>query len=288
MKTKPSVSQLLTAIAIVAVSHSPAASAADVTPPADLANWTCVGNCGSLPQTGDIALSPLGNSKYGYVSTADSAASNVSPLGLSDNKVGAETNGSKFVSGIFGAGQNDKLNVYFNYASTDGNGYDDYSWARVVDADSNNSLVAWVFTARSTNSGSNKIIPGDVVRNDEFDASSMITNYQDYRFTAKTIDWAPLGSSNNTCWEEDAKGCGFTGWLQSSLTFEKAGNYRLEVGVTNWGDTAYDSGLAFDYAHLADTRISAAVPEPQTYLMMLAGLLAVGYSARNRLRPTRA
>lgn len=286
MTTRPRLGPPLLAIAAAILIHGPSALAADVTPPSDLANWNCTGNCGSSVPVGDITASPTGSAKYGYVSTAGSPATGVSPLSLSDNKVGAETNGSKIVSGSFSAAQNDTLKLYFNYASTDGNGYDDYAWARLLDADNNNALASWVFTARSTNSGSNNIVPGDVLPSNEFDARSVITNYRDYEFTAKTIDWAPLGLSNNICWESDAKGCGFTGWLQSSVTFEKAGHYRLEVGVVNWGDTLFDSGLAFDYAGLADSRISP-VPEPQTYLMMLAGLLILGISARNRLQPVR-
>ncbi len=286
MTIRPRLGPPLLAIAVAILIHAQSALAADLTPPSELANWSCTGHCGSTAPVGDITGSPLGNPKHGYVSTAGSQAFGVSPLSVSDNKVGAETNGSKFVSGVFAAGHNDRLDVVFNYASTDGNGYDDYAWARLLDVDNNNALASWVFTARSTNSGSNNIVPGDVLPSNEFDARSVITNYRDYEFTAKTIDWAPLGVSNNICWESDAKGCGFTGWLQSSVTFEKAGRYRLEVGVVNWGDTLFDSGLAFDYAGLVDSRI-APVPEPRTYMMMLAGLMMLGLGARNRLRTRR-
>jgi len=41
--------------------------------------------------------------------------------------------------------------VSFDYVSTDGKGFDDYAWARVVDAGGQNT-VAWLFTARSSNS----------------------------------------------------------------------------------------------------------------------------------------
>ena len=43
--------------------------------------------------------------------------------------------------------------MQFNFLSTDGKGYDDYAWARLVNADQGNLTVAWLFTARSTNSG---------------------------------------------------------------------------------------------------------------------------------------
>lgn len=253
---------------------------------ADL-GWAHTGSAGLVGPTTTVPLSPAGNTPIGYISTSGGVA-DVSPLLLKTDGKGSEKaeNGSTVRSAAFSADRGDSLSLWFNFVSTDGRGYDDYAWARLLDADNNNALASWVFTARSTNSGSNNIVPGDVLPSNEFDARSVITNYRDYEFTAKTIDWAPLGVSNNICWESDAKGCGFTGWLQSSVTFEKAGRYRLEVGVVNWGDTLFDSGLAFDYAGLVDSRI-APVPEPRTYMMMLAGLMMLGLGARNRLRTRR-
>ncbi len=270
-------------LALAAINSSPVA-AAPVVPPSDLASWACTGNCGSSTQQGDITLSPLGNAKYGYVSTADSFENGVSPLSLGNNHLGGETNGSKILSSSFSAGSNDILNIQFNYVSTDGNGYDDYAWARLVNADQGNSTVAWLFTARSTNSGPKNIIPGDVLDKSDFDPDQRLTNYDTWDFTAKTVDWAPLGGSNNSCWENDAKGCGYTGWLESSFTFTAAGNYRVEIGVTNWADGAYDSGLAFDFQTLTDSRIGSPspVPEPETYAMMLAGLALMSLATRRR------
>ena len=281
MKIMPTFRCLLAATTIMSGLGSHAASAAVVAPPADLADWVCTGNCGSLVQDGDVTLSPLGNAKYGYVTTAYSEALGVSPLSLSDNKVGAETNGSRIVSGAFSAGADDSLNIHFNFVSTDGKGYDDYAWARILNA-GDNSLVAWIFTARATNSGSNKIIPGDVVGSAEFNPRDTLTNYADYEFTSKTADWSALGSSNNICWQTDAKGCGYTGWLESSFKFAQAGSYKLEIGVTNWGDTAYDTGLAFDFQNLSDSRIAAPVPEPGSVSLFLAGLCVLGFAAHRR------
>ena len=273
-----------TTLLALAAMHSSQVAAAPVTPPSDLASWDCTGNCGSSTQQGDVTLSPLGNAKYGYVSTADSFENGVSPLSLGNNHLGGETNGSKILSSSFSAGSNDTLNIQFNYVSTDGNGYDDYAWARLVNADQGNSTVAWLFAARSTNSGPKNIIPGDVLDKSDFDPDQRLTNYDTWDFTAKTVDWAPLGSSNNSCWEDDAKGCGYTGWLESSFTFTAAGNYRVEIGVTNWADNAYDSGLAFDFQTLTDSRIGSPspVPEPETYAMMLAGLAVMSLATRRR------
>jgi hypothetical protein len=160
--------------------------------------------------------------------------------------------------------------VQFNYASTDGKGFDDYAWARLVNAN-DASLVAWLFTARSSNSATGNIVPGDVLRRDEFNPREVIVNYDSFAFTSKTvddpIDWAPLGASNGSCWRDNAAGCGFTGWLQSSHTFAAGGSYRLQIGVVNWGDEAYDSGLAFDVVGFTAT----AVPEPAAWQLLLAG-----------------
>lgn len=161
----------------------------------------------------------------------------------------------------------------FNYVSTDGKGFDDYAWSRLVDANTN-SLVAWVFTARSSNSATGNIVPGDVLERDEFDPRAVIVNYDNFNFTSKTkddrIDWPPLGGSNDTCWRDNAAGCGYTGWLQSRHSFAATGNFRLEEGVVNWGDEAYDSGLAFDVLGL---RAASAVPEPASWQLFLTAAL---------------
>ena len=55
--------------------------------------------------------------------------------------------------------------------------------------------------------------------------------------------WSPLDGSSSECY---AAGCGFTGWVNSNYVIPTAGNYYLEIGVVNWLDTAFDSGLAMD------------------------------------------
>jgi len=249
------------------------AQAANVAPPGQLSNWTCTGQCGASAADGDIVLSPLANPAYGYVATSGSTAYGTSPLVLGDNSRGSETNGSVITSAAFNAAAGDLLDVHFNYVSTDGKGYDDYAWARLLDASSGN-LVAWLFTARSSNSATGNIVPGDVVTKKEFDPNEVIVNYDSFNFTSKTVDdpvdWSLLGGSNGICWKDNAAGCGYTGWLHSRHSFAAAGAYRLEVGIVNWGDEAYDSGLAFDLAGLS----AAPVPEPAAWqLFAAAGLL---------------
>ena len=254
-------------------------------PPANLADWQCTGQCGSSGVDGDIGLSPLGNAAYGYVTTHGSMAFGTSPLALPANSRGngTENNGSVFVSSSFQAAAGSQLNVQFNYISTDGKNYDDYGWARLLNA-SDNSLVAWLFTAQSNNSGSGKIVPGDVVTKAEFDPDDTIVDFDKFSFNTRNasnpVDWSLLGYSNGACWKENAEGCGFTGWLQSSVTIAAAGSYKLEIGVVNWGDSAYDSGLAFDYSGL--TPAPLPVPEPGALVLMLSGLAGLGFMAARR------
>lgn len=264
------------------------AQAANVIPSANLADWTCNGACGAVAPGGDIGASPTGNATFGYVTTAGSSDTNVSPFDAGNNATGAATNGSRFLSGAFGAAGGDQLNLYFNYASTDGKGFDDYAWARVVNA-SDNALVSWLFSARSTNSGTRNVVPGDLLDKSQFDPDTTLVGYKDWDFNSKTsadpIDFSVLGDANGTCWRDNAKGCGHTGWLESSVSFSEAGSYRVEVGVSNWGDTAYDSALAFDFNGLSGIAGPVApVPEPGTLPMMASGLALLGLATRRRIR----
>jgi hypothetical protein len=257
------------------------AGAADVLLPADIATWTCSGPCGTSAADGDITLSPLGNPRHGTLTTFGSQAYGLSPLPADPNHVGAETNGARIVSPVFQAAAGDAVSLRFNYVSTDGKGYDDYAWARLLTG--GGVHVAWLYTARSTNSNTGNVVPGDVVDRKDFDPDAVIVDYKDFRFTSKTtadpVDWSPLGLSNGTCWKDNAPGCGFTGWLHARLAVPEAGAYRVEIGIVNWGDTAYDSGLAFDYAGLAAT---APVPEPAGWALALAGTALLARRLRRR------
>jgi hypothetical protein len=132
---------------------------------------------------------------------------------LDDNSRGIETNGSVIASGAFHAERGDLIDVHFNCVSTDGKGFDDCAWARLVGA-ADGQLAAWLFTARSSNSATGNIVPGDVLRRSEFDPRQVIVNYDSFNFTSKTVDdpvnWSPLGPSNGTCWRDNAAGCGYT------------------------------------------------------------------------------
>jgi hypothetical protein len=257
--------------------------------------WFATGAAGLIGETGTVPVSATGNTNFGFVTTAGGAghfgsADNVSPLDLkSDGKSNEGTNnGSKIVSSTFTGIEDNTLTLQFNYISTDGRGYDDYAWARLVNAGSNET-AAWLFTARSTNSARGNVVPGDVLNRqvdkdapDELDA--VLNNGESIGFNVTSTVWQPLGGFSGYCWD-DANTCGPSGWILSEYTFTTTGSYFLEFGVANWGDEVYDSALAFDFnglnaANFPNAPLITAVPEPETYAMMLAGLALLGSRVR--------
>lgn len=250
--------------------------AADV--PVNNLAWSATGVSGVIAGGITVPDSPLANPQFGYVTTAGGVYG-TSPLVLKSEGAGSEnqTNGTRIVSGSFTALANDKLNLYFNYVSTDGRGFDDYAWARLVNAGSN-TTAAWLFTARSTNSANGNVVPGNALKrqvdnslSDRLDAT--LNDGNTIGFTVAGTQWAPLGGASGICWDS-ANTCGPTGWIKSSYSIAGNGTYYLEFGVINWGDEAYDSALGFDFAGLQAAQITGAspVPELETGTMMLLGL----------------
>lgn len=257
------------------------------------AAWSATGSAGLIGATETVPLSPLGNSLFGYVSTAESSAHGVSPLLLKSDGRGNEmaNNGSKIVSGAFAAVAGQTLTLQFNYVSTDGRGYDDYAWARLLNAGTD-TTAAWLYTARSTNSARGNVVPGDVLDrqqdNDLPDALDALLNEgNSVSFNVASTHWQPLGFFSGYCWDS-ANTCGPSGWISSEYTFSRSGDFQLEVGVVNWGDEVFDSALAFDYRGLAQSdfpglAVMAAVPEPRQSGMVLGGLvLMIGLVWRKR------
>ena len=254
------------------------------------AGWTCAGNCGTLGANGDITLSGVtGSTAYGYVVTSDSTENGklLSPFdssgGFLGGGLGSETNGSRLRSGSFAATAGDALNFKFNYVSSDGTGnFIEYSWALVRNA-GDLSVAALLFTGRTNPSGAP--VPG-------FDlpppsAGVNLNGGLPVSMIVNAPDWSPLAGHSGDCYGGLGQGCGFTGWINSDYTFASSGNYLLEFGVINWGDTAYDAGMAFDGITVAGVPIddvpgTPAIPEPETYALMLAGLAAVGFMTRRR------
>ena len=53
--------------------------------------------------------------------------------------------------------------------------------------------------------------------------------------------WSALGASSGFCFDD---WCGYTDWVSATYTIQIAGNYSLGFGVTNFSDTAFQTGLA--------------------------------------------
>ncbi|WP_232199393.1 NF038132 family protein [Thioalkalivibrio thiocyanodenitrificans] len=190
--------------------------------------WTCEGNCGTSPEDGVVTLSPTGAAQYGWVATTGSSFRGATLPGIGG------TNGSRLRSPLFSAESGEELAFYFNYVTTDGGGYADYAWARVLDESM--EQVALLFTARTRSTGN--IVPGFGMP--EVEAQLTPESVEIIRGGPA---WSPLGTDSGRCY---SSGCGYTGWVHSGYVFPEIGNYVLELGVVNWRDTRYQSGLAFD------------------------------------------
>jgi len=224
---------------------------------------TCVGTCGTLGADGVVTESPL-TGTYQYVSTTN-GLDGVGSLG-----VGSETNGSTFQSSVFAADIGSSLQFYFNYVTSDGAGFADYGWA-ALRPESGDDII--LFTARTTPDGDT--VPGFGLPGL---APGVVLTPSSTPIIPGGPVWSALGGDSGGCYND---GCGYTGWIGMTYTVADAGNYTLIFGVTNWTDTSYATGLAFDGLTIDDTPIGQ-VPEPTTWAMMLVGFAAIGSAMRRR------
>lgn len=224
-----------------------------------------VGNSGVLGADGVVTTPPIGGA-YRYVST-DGGVAGGGSLGI-----GAETDGSSYQTAAFEAAAGATLEFYFNYVTSDGSGFADYGWASLNDGTSD--LV--LFTARTTPTGDT--VPGFGLPGL---APGVVLTPDSTPIIPGGPVWSPLGGSSGECFDD---GCGYTGWIKSTYTVTTGGTYTLTFGVTNWSDTAFDSGLAFAGLVIDDVPIDPppVVPEPATWMMLIAGFGLVGFAARRR------
>lgn len=232
--------------------------------------WTAVGNAGTGDPNGVVTAPSVTESGYYYVSTNGGTSGGGSLAGIGG------TNGSTVTTGVFTAAAGETLEFLFNYVTSDGAGFADYGWARLIDAVTSNE-VALLFTARTTQGGNT--VPG-------FGMPPLNATLvpADTPIVPGAPIWNVLGSDSGTCY---AGGCGYTGWIQSTFDIAAAGNYKLQFGVTNWSDTLFDSGMAFAGAKIGDVIITppvdpAAVPLPASALLLGAGVGGLGVLRRRQ------
>lgn len=77
----------------------------------------------------------------------------------------------------------------------------------------------------------------------------------------------------------DGNGAGLVAGINGTVTTTWASGDTLWVRWTDLNDVGNDHGLAIDNVSLS---VAAAVPEPETYALMFAGLGVVGFIARRR------
>lgn len=235
------------------------------------AGWSSLGNAGTLGANGVVTASPQGGS-YQYVSTSGGISG--LGLGLGSEGYGSETTGSAATTGAFNATAGDDLQFYFNYVTSDGAGYADYAWVRLLDAARN--PYATLFTARTTPDGDT--VPGYEMP--DLDPRVSLDPISTEIIPGAPV-WSALGDNSGTCYHV---GCGYTDWIGMTYTFEDSGIFFLEFGVVNWDDDNFSSGLAFDGIVVGGVAIDPQpVSAPGTLTLFGIALLGLAGLRRRKI-----
>ncbi len=212
----------------------------------DTTAWTCSNliGCGTSTADGVVTDAPVaGTTGYAWVSTQINADGSSPgdfdltklPTGVPNTEV---RNGATYTSPLFAVpAANAPISFQFNYVTSDGAGFSDFAWARLLDASGNE--VALLFTARTDPVES--VVPGNGMPPHQATLTP-----PSVPIIAGAPTWTPLGTAGGgtgTCYNT---GCGYSGWIEATYNVPAAGSYRLEIGVVNWSDNAQQSGLAVD------------------------------------------